>query len=64
MTMYVWELCKGTLSVDFYVTGNRGERRVSISNRLLGPGDGGSLDLSWEQWEDLKEAIDNRPSED
>ena len=64
MTVYVWELCKGTLSVDFYVTGNRGEQRVSISNRLLGPGDGGSLDLSWEQWEDLKEAIDNRPSED
>ena len=58
-----WELCNGTLSVDFYFTRNL-EWRVSIGNRLLGLADGGSLDLSWEQWEDLMEAIDNRPSED
>jgi hypothetical protein len=51
------ELCNGTLIVESYGTANRGEHRIRITNRLLGD----QVTLSWEQWEDFKEALD-RPA--
>ena len=47
------ELCNGTLTVEAHGTANLHERRLRITDRLLGA----SVDLSWAQWEDLKEAI-------
>ena len=48
-----WELCNGTLTVESHGTANPHERRIRITDRLLGT----SADLSWAQWEDLKEAM-------
>ena len=48
-----WELCNGMLAVESHGTANLHERRIRITDRLLRT----SVDLSWAQWEDLKEAI-------
>ena len=48
-----WELCNGMLAVESHGTANLHERRIRITDRLRGT----SIDLSWAQWEDLKEAI-------
>jgi hypothetical protein len=52
---FFWELCNGTLTVQSYGTYNSVLHRVRITNKLVQKDAG--LDICWEQWEDLVEAI-------
>jgi hypothetical protein len=54
MGEFRWELCNGTLVAESHGTDHPHVRRVRIADRL----GGGELSMAWEQWEDLKEAIE------